>query len=91
VGGGPEAALDRLRHRRRKGIDKQGAPALRQPLPPTAPAAPSFTASEFPPIETPLIDGEVAFRQHSGGHTSGPNWPVFLEFASRYLRALAPR
>jgi len=47
--------------------------------------------TEFPPIETPLVDGEVAFRQHSGGHTSGPNWPVFLEFASRYLRALAPR
>jgi len=39
----------------------------------------------FPPIETPLIAGEVAFRQHSGGHTPGPNWPTFLDFASRYL------
>jgi len=38
-----------------------------------------------PPIETPLIASEVAFRQHSGGHTPGPNWPVFLDFASRYL------
>ncbi len=42
--------------------------------------------TEFPPIETPLIGGDVAFRQHSGGHTSGPNWPVFLEFAGRYLK-----
>jgi hypothetical protein len=41
--------------------------------------------SEFPPIETPLIDGDIAFRQHSGGHTPAPNWPVFIEFASRYL------
>jgi len=41
--------------------------------------------SEMPPIETALIDGEVAFRQHSGGHTAGPNWPTFLEWASRYL------
>lgn len=41
----------------------------------------------FPPIETGLVDGELAFRQHSGGHTPGPNWPVFLEFAGRYLRA----
>jgi hypothetical protein len=41
--------------------------------------------SDFPPIETPLIHGDVAFRQHSGGHTPGPNWPTFLEFASRYL------
>ncbi len=43
--------------------------------------------TEFPPIETPLIDGDIAFRQHSGGHTPGPNWPTFLEFASRYLHA----
>jgi hypothetical protein len=41
--------------------------------------------TEFPPIETTLIDGDVAFRQHSGGHTPGPNWPTFLTFAQRYL------
>ncbi len=44
-------------------------------------------AAEFPPIETALIDGDVAFRQHSGGHTPGPNWPTFLAFASRYIKA----
>ena len=43
--------------------------------------------TEFPPMETPLIDGDVAFRQHSGGHTDVPNWPVFLKFAGRYLQA----
>jgi hypothetical protein len=43
--------------------------------------------SEFPPIETPLIDGELAFRQHSGGHTPAPNWPTFITFASRYFKA----
>lgn len=42
--------------------------------------------TEFPPIETSLIDGDVAFRQHSGGHTPGPNWPTFVIFASRYLK-----
>ena len=41
---------------------------------------------EFPPIETSLIDGDVAFRQHSGGHIPAPNWPTFLTFASRYLK-----
>ena len=35
--------------------------------------------------ETALIDGEVAFRQHGGGHTTGPNWPTFLKFAERYF------
>src|SRR5690606_11470835 len=38
--------------------------------------------SEFPPLETGLMEGEIAFRQHAGGHTDGPNWPTFLEFAA---------
>ena len=44
---------------------------------------------EFPPIETTLIEGELSFRQHSGGHTPAPNWPTFLTFASRYMRESA--
>jgi hypothetical protein len=40
----------------------------------------------FPPMETALIEGDIAFRQHSGGHTTGPNWPTFLVFASRYIK-----
>jgi len=43
--------------------------------------------TEFPAIETPLIDGDVAFRQHSGGHTPAPNWPTFITFAGRYLKS----
>jgi len=42
--------------------------------------------TEFPPIETTLTEGDIAFRQHSGGHTTGPNWPYFIEFASRYFK-----
>jgi len=36
-------------------------------------------------------DGEVAFRQHSGGHTDAPNWPTFLTFAERYLHVTRPQ
>jgi hypothetical protein len=43
---------------------------------------------EFPPLGTPLVDGDIAFRQHEGGHTAGPNWPTFVEYAGRYF---APR
>lgn len=43
--------------------------------------------TEMPPIETALIDGDLAFRQHAGGHTTGPNWPTFLTFAERYFNA----
>ena len=43
--------------------------------------------TDFPPMETGLIDGDLAYRQHSAGHTPGPNWPTFLTFAARYLHA----
>jgi hypothetical protein len=46
---------------------------------------------EFPPIETPLLGGDVAFRQHSSGHTLAPNWPTFLTFASSYIPSSAVR
>ena len=46
--------------------------------------------SEFPAMETALTSGDIAFRQHTDGHTVGPNWPAFLEFASRYLKAPTP-
>jgi hypothetical protein len=45
----------------------------------------ALDTTEFPPIETPLTAGELAYRQHAGGHTSGPNWPTFLAFAARYF------
>lgn len=41
--------------------------------------------AEFPARETGLTDGDIAFRQHEGGHTVGPNWPVFIQFAERYF------
>lgn len=47
--------------------------------------------TEMPSMETALIGGDVAFRQHSGGHTNGPNWPTFLKFAARYLDSKARR
>jgi (4-O-methyl)-D-glucuronate---lignin esterase len=43
--------------------------------------------TEFPKIETALLTGDIGFRQHSSGHTPGPNWPVFLEFAAKYFDA----
>ena len=43
---------------------------------------------EMPVLGTGLLDGELAFRQHEGGHTTGPNWPYFLPFAERYFRRI---
>lgn len=47
------------------------------------PGARDLGASDFPPIETALRAGSIAYRQHSAGHTPGPNWPYFLDFAAR--------
>lgn len=41
--------------------------------------------TEFPPIDTAIVDGDLGFRQHTAGHTPGPTWPTFLTFAARYL------
>ena len=39
----------------------------------------------FPPTGTALMDGDIAFRQHSYGHVTWPNWPFFLIFADRHF------
>jgi hypothetical protein len=41
--------------------------------------------AEFPPLDTAVIDGDLGFHQHTGGHTAGPTWPTFLTFAERYF------
>ena len=33
--------------------------------------------TKFPPMETGLLGGDLAFRQHQFGHTPAPNWPYF--------------
>jgi hypothetical protein len=42
--------------------------------------------TEFPKMETGVMDGDLTFRQHAGPHTDAPNWPVFLEFAEREFK-----
>jgi hypothetical protein len=43
--------------------------------------------SRMPAPLTPLIDGDIAFRQHDQGHTDAPNWSTFIQFASRYFKS----
>ena len=37
----------------------------------------------FPPQDTFIDTGDIAFRQHDYGHTPAPNWPYFIEFAKK--------
>jgi len=42
--------------------------------------------SEFPLIGTGILTGQIAWRQHEKGHTPGPNWPFFLDFATKHFK-----
>jgi len=44
----------------------------------------AYLTDKMPPVNT-LIGGELAWRQHSGGHTNVPNFPAFYEWAGRYI------
>jgi len=45
----------------------------------------NYLTDPMPPINTALTNGDLAWRQHAGGHTDAPNWPVFLQWANGYL------
>jgi hypothetical protein len=44
-----------------------------------------YRVEKMPPVNTGLLDGALAWRQHDGGHTDAPNWRYFIPWASRQL------
>jgi hypothetical protein len=43
--------------------------------------------SELPPLDTPLITGDLGFHYHTGGHTiTASDWQAFFDFAERHLK-----
>jgi len=44
-----------------------------------------YNSEKMPPVNTGLLDGHLAWRQHDGGHTDGPNWKYFIPWADRLL------
>ncbi|MGQ9919016.1 MAG: glucuronyl esterase domain-containing protein, partial [Bryobacteraceae bacterium] len=44
-----------------------------------------YRKAKMPPVNTGLLEGELAWRQHDGGHTDGPNWKYFIPWASKKL------
>jgi len=49
-----------------------------------------YRTAKMPPVNTPLLDGQLAWRQHDGGHTDGPNWKYFIPWASKFIHYTAP-
>jgi hypothetical protein len=44
-----------------------------------------YSSAQLPGVNVGLLDGELAWRQHDGGHTDGPNWKYFIPWADRML------
>ena len=46
----------------------------------------NYMAEIMPPVNTGLLDGQLAWRQHDGGHTDAPNFRHFIPWASKMLK-----
>ncbi len=41
--------------------------------------------AKLPPVNTGLLNGQLAWRQHDAGHTDAPNWKYFIAWADKFL------
>ena len=45
-----------------------------------------YRTEKMPDVNAGLLDGQLAWRQHDGGHTDAPNWKYFIPWADRFLK-----
>ncbi len=48
-----------------------------------------YRTARMPGVNVGLLDGELAWRQHDGGHTDAPNIKYFLQWADRWVKPAA--
>jgi lysophospholipase L1-like esterase len=44
-----------------------------------------YNTEKMPPVNVGLLQGQLAWRQHDGGHTDAPNWKYFIPWADKFL------
>ncbi len=49
-----------------------------------------YRTAKMPPMNTGLLDGQLAWRQHDGGHQDRSNMPYFIAWADRMLGLTKP-
>nr|WP_242693337.1 acetylxylan esterase [Sabulibacter ruber] len=45
-----------------------------------------YKIAKMPGVNVSLLDGELAWRQHDGGHTDAPNFKFFIPWADKMLK-----
>ncbi|HEY1760452.1 MAG TPA: hypothetical protein VGG72_34075 [Bryobacteraceae bacterium] len=46
----------------------------------------NYHTEKMPAVNVGLLDGQLAWRQHDGGHTDGPNWKYFIPWADKNFK-----
>jgi hypothetical protein len=49
-----------------------------------------YRTAKMPPVNEGLLDGQLAWRQHDGGHTDAPNMKSFLLWADKWIGHAPP-
>jgi len=44
-----------------------------------------YHKEKMPAVNVGMLDGQLAWRQHDGGHTDAPNWKYFIPWADKFL------
>jgi hypothetical protein len=44
-----------------------------------------YHAAKMPPVNQGLLEGQLAWRQHDGGHTDAPNMKFFIQCADKFI------
>jgi hypothetical protein len=50
----------------------------------------NYRAAKMPPVNTGLLDGELAWRQHDGGHEDRSNMKYFIAWANKFIKHVPP-
>jgi hypothetical protein len=45
-----------------------------------------YHTEKMPTVNVSFLDGQLAWRQHDGGHTDGPNWKYFIPWADKNFK-----
>ena len=44
-----------------------------------------YNKEKMPAVNVSMLDGQLGWRQHDGGHTDAPSWKYFIPWAERFL------
>ena len=50
-----------------------------------------YHSAKMPPVNEGLLGGQLAWRQHDGGHTDAPNMKFFIEWTGKFIGHTPPQ